>query len=109
MGSVPVFVQLLTQDDITEIRLLSGIILKKSIGIHLANIGAEDRNVLRNTILARFFEEPHSIVKKTIAMLIAVILKLCVDVDEKWTDPVVIISQKTKPDQDEAMRLQGFL
>jgi len=107
--SVPIFVQILTQEPTNELRLLASIILKKFIAANLKEIGVEDREVLRQAILGRFFEEGQKRVQKGLALLIAAILKGCAADGQKWTDPIVVISERTKPGQPLEVRLQGFL
>jgi len=88
---------------------LASIILKKNIVENLKQIDNSDREVLRQTILGRFFEEPKQRVQKGLALLIAAILKGCALDGQKWTDPIVTISERTGPNQPEEIRLQGFL
>ena len=69
----------------------------------------EDRHLLQNEMLSRFFDEPSRKVQRSLALLIGVMMRNSFKEQRDWTDPLVLVSQKTKNDQPENIRIQGFL
>jgi len=69
----------------------------------------EDREVLRTSILTSFFQEPSPKVQKSLAVLVATVLKVSCEHEHNWNDPILVISEKTKPEQPLEVRMQGFL
>ena len=88
-------------------RQFAAILLKRNITTHYVELPQDQRKELRDTVLARYFEESERIVRRNIGNLIAIIAKVALR-DNEWNELLAILSEKTHPSQILQTRATGL-